>query len=57
MRYTKKLDSLLRERIALQRELDEQRSMWLGARRTAADIAKQLARVDAAIASHVEGDQ
>ena len=56
MRYTKQLDALLRQRIALQRELDEERSLYLSSRRKASDLAMELAKVDTAIASHVEGN-
>lgn len=54
MRYTKQLDALLRQRIALQRELDEERSLYLSSRRKAAEIVTELGKVDRAIATHVE---
>ncbi len=56
MRYTKVLDQLLRQRIALQREWDEHHSMYLTHRREAAVIVTELAKVDRAIATHVEAN-
>lgn len=55
MKYTKELDALLRRRVALQHDLDAHRHEQLTHRRRAGDVARELAQVDAAIASHVEG--